>query len=168
MRNLFDANYLKKLMLNENVDIKVIQALKGLFALIEDNDSFIEHNDTPASYSGMAGYVPIVNIAEDGLHFGTIDDIEPDMSAVEFEIIFDSTYRDYTEEFIWTGGVPPLAQKNYYTDSGKGTKIWQIDYSWTGFQLDQKVITHIGTGVSLTITYTWAAGLPTQKDRVIA
>jgi len=67
MRNLSEK--LKNLMLNENVDIKVIKAIKDLLASIEANDTFIEHSDTPDSYSGQAGKTVGVNGLEDGLEF---------------------------------------------------------------------------------------------------
>lgn len=63
---------LKKLMLNENLDIKIIKALKDLIAEIESNDTFIEHADTPATYTGEGGKAVFVKGAEDGLEFNTI------------------------------------------------------------------------------------------------
>ncbi len=111
----------KKILLSQNVDIKVIKAIEGL-----------------ASAS--------------------------DITAFEFEFIFDATYRLFTEEFIYVGG--NLTQKNYYTDLSKSTKIWQVDYTYNvGGELIQKDIQFISTGQTLRITYTWVAGDLTQKDR---
>ncbi len=115
------SNYLKELLLNENVDIEVIKAIEDFLTTTELKD-------------------------------------------LEFELIFDATYRTFTEAFVYSGG--NLSQKDFYIDSSKTTKIWQVDYTYNiGGELTQKDIQFVSNGQTLRITYTWAAGDLTQKDR---
>ncbi len=89
---------------------------------------------------------------------------DTDVEAIEFEMIFDATYRTFTEEFNYTDG--DLTQKNYYTDSGKGTKIWQVDYSYdVDGNLETKDIVLVVTGTTLRISFIYVGGNLTQKDR---
>lgn len=108
--------------------------------------------------------------AIDGLaNSSDIDTLNSQITAFEFEFIFDTTHKEFTEEFNYTDG--NLIQKNYYTDSTKTTKIWQIDYIYDNGNLKYKDIKLILSGLTLRISYTWSGDEKTlggnleQKDR---
>lgn len=63
------SNELKRLLLQEDTDISIIKAISDLQASIDANDSFIEHSDTPSSFSGEAGNILAVNGTEDAIEF---------------------------------------------------------------------------------------------------
>lgn len=95
-----------------------------------------------------------------------IKELDFNVDAFEFELIFDTTYREYTETFTYTGG--QLTKKEYWRTSAKTNKIWEVDYTWAAGKLSTKVITFVATGQTLTLTYTWTAGRLSQVDRVLS
>lgn len=72
------SDKLKKLMLKEDVDINVIKGIKDLIASILANDTFIEHADTPLTYTGKGGDFVVVNGIEDAVEFIDISQIDHD------------------------------------------------------------------------------------------
>lgn len=118
--------------------------------------------------------IDVVKAAESVLTEEALTQIETNISTInskinaqQFEKIFDNTNREYTEEFMFSSDI--LGQKNYYVDSSKTTKIWQVDFIYDMYdKLIEKKITHIFTGISLTITYNYDVNdVITQKDRVL-
>jgi len=80
-------------------------------------------------------------------------------------VIFDATYRLYTEVLTWSGAF--LTQKDYYTSGDTGTKIWQADYTWSGSSLSQKDIQYVPVSSGYSISYTWSGDYLERKDREV-
>jgi hypothetical protein len=78
---------------------------------------------------------------------------EADMTAMEFELAFDTSHRTQSEELVYDVN-NALVQKNYYTTPQKTTKIWQIDYSYDDDdRLQYKDTQLVSTGQTLRISY---------------
>jgi hypothetical protein len=83
--------------------IKDIQeAVTTLSGIVEDIPrNFTDLDDTPATYSGLAGMVPVVNETEDGVDFVTISGAGTDTKVFSFALRESS--KDYFEasSIIW-------------------------------------------------------------------
>jgi len=77
-----------------------------------------------------------------------------DITPLEFEAIFDSDYRTYTELLSWSGN-GELEAKDYYTSGDTGAKIYEVSYNWTTGLITQKTISGISN--TMAIYYLWDA-----------
>jgi hypothetical protein len=105
---------------------------------LEAQDEFIELIDTPATYSGMAGYGLSVNTEEDALEFNT-------SSLLEGDLYIETTY------------VGSLAsQIDAWRDNSKTFKTYKETITRTGGFVSQVVteVYDVNDGVSVAATYT--------------
>ena len=102
--------------------------------------------DLRAPSSGSGGGIPqsIINIIESNT--GT-----------------QTNVRVLYTEIEWLDGVPVKVSK--YTDSGKGTKVYDITIVWSGGVPTSVVSNNLDDGIITTINITWENGVPISINK---
>ncbi len=85
-----------------------------------------------------------------------LGDSSSDISAIEFEIMFDTTYDDYTESYTYDVG--GNLDKKYYYQKGTVIEVWRAEYTFVAGILTQKDIISTDLGKALRITYSYNVG----------
>lgn len=87
------------------------------------------------------------------------------LKAMEEELAFDSDQASYYSEYGYTGD--DLSTLDIYTDSGKGTKLWDIDYTYTTGKLTTVVVVRQSDSTTLTYTYAYTGDKLTSVTKAI-
>ena len=74
------------------------------------------------------------------------------IGPLEFEAIFDSDYRTYTQIYTWSGN-GELTGVKYYTTGDTGTEVYDVGFYWTTGLLTTKTIS--GLGLTMQVDYSW-------------
>lgn len=88
------------------------------------------------------------------------------LKAVEEELGFDGLEADYYAEYGYSGG--DLSTVDIYTDSGKGTKLWDIDFSYSGGDLTQVTVVRVSDSTTLTYAYGYTGDDLTSVTKTIS
>ena len=75
---------------------------------------------------------------------------QSEKDAIELETAFKASAAFHYKELVYTGEL--LTQMNVWTDNTMTTKLFQIDYTYTGEQLTTVVVTRISDSATLTKT----------------
>jgi len=89
------------------------------------------------------------------------------MDAVEFELTFDTDYREAYKEFTYDGN-DNILKVEIWDDSGKALLLWTLDYVFSGDELQTITKEYNPTGQTLVITYTWSGGLLQTTSRALS
>jgi hypothetical protein len=87
------------------------------------------------------------------------------MKAMEEELAFDADQESYYSEYGYSGD--DLSTLDIYTDSGKVTKLWDIDYTYTTGKLTTVVAVRQSDSTTLTYTYAYTGDKLTSVTKAI-